>query len=238
MIKAANNRQFEKLFHLYNKQLISKNFHGLYQLKNSVPPPKNGAIIMVNHSSWWDPLMLFYLNHTLWHTDAVAMMDEAGLLRFPFFSKLGAFSVNSRSPRSVKYALDYASSRLREGKNVFLFPQGNEYPLEKRPLSFFGGAGYLKWRVPTAPVVPVVFYHGLFHEQRPEWFVHSALPLEGAPSWNRKRWTLEAEKIMTLELEFLKQAVLEGSSFNPLLQGKIGFAQRWENTKRYLGVIK
>lgn len=238
MIKAEHQNSFALFFHQYNRWLLKRSFHSISITGASAALPEKGSLILMNHSSWWDPLILFYLNQTIWKKNAVAMMGEEGLRRFPFFRKLGAFSVDPQSPRSVIESLNYASEQLQSGRHVFLFPQGKETPLEKRPLHFFSGAGYLKEQVPDAPVVSVSFYHGLFHHQMPEWYVHTGIPMEGNSSWNRKRWTKEMEKQATDELNFLRGEVISGGNFQKIFHGKSGIGANWEKVKRKAGFSK
>lgn len=238
MIEADKKTAFESLFYQYNKWLLKRSFHSIMLSRQSAALPQEGSIVLLNHSSWWDPLVLFYCNQAIWKKDAVAMMGIEGLQRFPFFRRLGAFSVDPRSSKSVMESLNYSAAQLENNKHVFLFPQGEESPLEKRPLQFFSGAGYLKQKVPTAPVVNVSYYHGLFHHQLPEWFVHVSSPLQGETDWNRKIWTGAMENYATKELDTLRDWVLHGGEFQTILQGRAGIGQNWEKLKRKAGLSK
>ncbi|MGJ9382453.1 lysophospholipid acyltransferase family protein [Salipaludibacillus sp. CF4.18] len=122
MIKANRKTSFEKVFHLYNQRLLKKSFHQINITKDSYLPAKNNGIYFINHSSWWDALVLFYLNQSLLKLDAIAMMDSDGLHRFPFFSKLGAYSIDTKSRHSLVTSLQYSSEQLNRNKHLFLFP--------------------------------------------------------------------------------------------------------------------
>jgi len=80
----------------------------------------------------------YYLRH-----DVHVLMDEDGLRRFPFFRHLGAFSIQKGKLSDVRASLDYANRLLSEGKSVWVFPQGREYPQEQRPLEIGTGATML-----------------------------------------------------------------------------------------------
>jgi 1-acyl-sn-glycerol-3-phosphate acyltransferase len=124
MIAANKSRVFESLFYIYNRWLLRRSLRQILLRQDAYQPDKGTAgIYMINHSSWWDALILFYLNKTVMHVDAVAMMGEDGLRRFPFFRKLGAFSIDSSSRRDIKASLLYAKEQLAGGKSVFFFPQ-------------------------------------------------------------------------------------------------------------------
>ncbi|WP_280768326.1 lysophospholipid acyltransferase family protein [Salipaludibacillus daqingensis] len=234
MIKADKKKAFQKLFHFYNRFLISRSFHHISISKNSWVPTTNHGIYLMNHSSWWDSLILFYLNQEKLKLDGIAMMAEEGLQRFPFFRKIGAFSVDPTSRRSLLESLNYASDQLQHDKHLFLFPQGEESHLEKRPFTFFSGAAYLQEKVPSTPVIPIVFYHGLFHHQLPEWYIHIGQPMTFPEGANRKEKTFIFEQNVEDELNQLKQMVMsdQPDQFLVLLRGKQGIGQRWENMKK------
>ncbi|NJP38820.1 lysophospholipid acyltransferase family protein [Alkalicoccus luteus] len=234
MIEAARSPMFIRVFDKYNAWLIKRHFKKVYVSRSSVPLPDKPSILIVNHSSWWDPLFLFYYNERLWKRNSLAMMDEEGLNRYPFFAKLGAFSIGKRA-RSIHTSLQYAEQQLRNGNDIFLFPQGGENPLEE-PFSFFTGAGHLKHAVPEAPVVPVCFYHGFRHHQLPEWSMITGNPVHGAPSWNRRRWTDEMEQSMEETRSTLRRE-WNGSEkpFTIVTKGRAGIGESWENLKRRTG---
>ncbi|QKS71011.1 1-acyl-sn-glycerol-3-phosphate acyltransferase [Paenalkalicoccus suaedae] len=235
MIEATKSRSFTKIFHVYNTWLLKRSFHRLHLSTRSVRTDHQGAIYIINHSSWWDPLVLFYLNEAILHTDALAMMDQHGLTRFPFFKKIGAFSIDSSSKRDIMKSLSYAQRQLEEGKHVFIFPQGNEYPLEKRPLQFFAGVAHLKQALPNVPIIPITFYHTHLHHQLPEWFIQIGYPIELDVTKPRKQVTADIEQALTKELDLLKEDVInEAPTFAPLLSGKLGIGATLEKMKSTL----
>lgn len=238
MIKAEKNNLFIRLFHLYNRFLIGRSFHRLLLTKHStLPSGEIGAIYLINHSSWWDSLILFYLNTSVFKMDAIAMMDEDGLKRFPFFRKIGAFSVDRHSAKSLVSSLKYASGELGSGKHLFMFPQGGEMHLEQRPYSFFQGAAYLHDLNPDLPVIPISFYHGFFHHQFPEWYIHVGEPLSFYNVSGRRAKTDFFEMEMERQVAGLKQLVMadKQEKFITLFKGRRGVGERWESLKKRIG---
>ncbi len=234
MIEAKKSRYFNYVFHIYNRWLLRRSFNQVTLSKDSYEPEnKHGCIYMLNHSSWWDALILLYLNKTVLEADGIAMMGQEGLQRFPFFRKLGAFSIDTSSPGGIKSSLAYAAGQLARGKQLFIFPQGAETHLEKRPLRFFSGVAYLHEAVTEAPVVPILFYHGLFHHQLPDWYIHIGEPLVPDERWSRKDKTRYYETEMEKLLDNLKARVVEDRSdpFIPILRGRRGIGQTWSDLK-------
>ena len=64
------------------------------------------------------------------------MMDEPGLKQYPFFRKLGAFSINREQPKEIVQSLRYSKKLIDQNMPVWLFPQGEIQHQEIRPLEF------------------------------------------------------------------------------------------------------
>ncbi|GEL08471.1 lysophospholipid acyltransferase family protein [Salisediminibacterium halotolerans] len=238
MIKAAPNPYFEKLFCFYTKFLLQKHFRRIAITTDSYrPPPDIPAIYIINHSSWWDAIILFYLNQNVLQLNGRAMMSEDGLQRFPFFRKLGAFSIDSSSPKKIVASLQYAAEELQTGKHVFIFPQGDETPLEQRPVHFYDGTSYLLDKLPATPVIPIGFYHGLFHHQKPDWFIHIDDPIVFHEKLKLKEKTAVLESGLEKTVDTLRERILSGPNdplFEPVLSGRAGVAERFEKMKKML----
>ncbi|MBU9714745.1 lysophospholipid acyltransferase family protein [Evansella tamaricis] len=187
----------------------------------------------MNHSSWWDSIILFYLNKTLLKVDGIGMMSLEGLTRFPFFRKIGAFSVDRSSIRSMIHSLQYASKELTNGKHLFLFPQGEELHIETRPLRFLSGASYLHEKNKNIPIIPITFYHSLVHHQLPEWYIHIGDKMS-IPTTTRKETTSLMESIMEKNLDWLREKAINEhpGTFKLLLKGKESFADKLDLKRR------
>ncbi len=185
-------------------------------------------IVCANHSSWWDGYVAAVVERVL-SVDGYLMMEEAQLSRYFFFRWAGCFSVNRHNPRSALQSLHYAAKLLKErpGRMVWLFPQGEISPNDRRPLVFFTGAAYLA-RL-TAPVLlyPLATRIEYLAEQRPDLFISLGNPLlispdeAGTPGFV-KRCTKQLEECVTSELDTLRADVIASdfSSFRVLMGGR------------------
>ncbi|ANU22143.1 lysophospholipid acyltransferase family protein [Planococcus donghaensis] len=213
MIKATKSALFETGFNLYLTPLIRFSFSRL--LGQGVKAiPQKPVLFIANHSSWWDGLVFFYLNRTIWHHDIHMMMHEKGLKKYSYFRYLGAFSINREKPKEILTSLQYAEALLKQGKSVILFPQGDEFHLEKRPLTFQSGAAYLMEKCPEVSVVPMSFYYSFGHQQKPELWVrqHAVISNEEIAQLTRKEKTLYLQQLCTEQLDHLKSAVISENS--------------------------
>ncbi|KIL48844.1 hypothetical protein KP77_20550 [Jeotgalibacillus alimentarius] len=160
----------EKVLGAYLKWQLKKHFYRVH-LKDRQSHTEGSKLYIINHSSWWDGLIVFYLNRYHLKENAYAMMSKEGMEKFSFFSKIGAFPVDPASPKSIIRSLQFADARLNEKQSVWIFPQGREEHLEKRPLSFMNGPAYLLEKTPETEIIPVSCYYTFRHDQRPELFI-------------------------------------------------------------------
>ncbi|PRO66755.1 lysophospholipid acyltransferase family protein [Alkalicoccus urumqiensis] len=222
---------FPAVFHPYNTWLIKRHFSRVHLHRNSHAPASGRTIVVMNHSTWWDPLLLLYLNQRLWNLDGRALMDREGLDRFPFFEKVGALPVDTSTLQKTKESLAEASAVLDDEKPLFLFPQGREVPLGA-PIRISSGAAWLKTEVPDTRIYNMTFYHGLFHQQQPEWFVYVS-EITGAPSWSRKQWTSHIQTCMQEQFHFVQDQIFsrDQADWQTVLRGAEGIGAAWENVK-------
>lgn len=169
MKEANKSKLAESVFHTYvDHALIRRHFHRVLYRADDLPVP---GLMLATHSSWWDGMILFHLDQTCLYHDPYVMIDQAGLARFPFFSRLGAFSVDRTSFADIKTSLHYAKERLQNGSSVWMFPQGEERHQEDRPLRLASGATHLTRH--TDHVSLVAFYYSYGHEQQPDVYIRT-----------------------------------------------------------------
>ncbi|QGG46482.1 lysophospholipid acyltransferase family protein [Heliorestis convoluta] len=169
MIEASKSLWFKKLFYYYNAYyLLRRHFHALYLRGQVDPLPAKPALYIMNHSSWWDGLLVFHVVETCSQGDHYLMMDEEQMKKFRFFRRIGAFSINKKEGREIITSLDYGAHLLKQGASIWIFPQGDIYPLEKRPLQFQSGLGQILRQCSQVPVLPVTLYYSLCLHQKIE----------------------------------------------------------------------
>ena len=133
MIPARRSRVFIALFTRHVRSRIGKRFvamrvRGLEMVRERLR--ERAVIIVSNHTSWWDPLVVIHLAVTELRGESYAMMDAKNLRKFPFFAWIGAFGVDLDDPRDGARALRYAARLLKNrGALVWIFPQGTERPI-------------------------------------------------------------------------------------------------------------
>ena len=194
---------------------------GLTALRSVLDTEPGGTLFLANHSCWWDLFLVHYLNESI-PVDGYGMMEHFNMVRFGFFRRIGAFSVDRTDPSSVRASLDYAAGLLRAPRSgVWVFPQGTIATNDARPLAFQPGIRALVRRAGRVRVVAVAFRYDFWQDEHPE-----ALVRFGPPAWVDRTdlptliptW----ESRLTGELDALRGDSLtqDASRFEPLMHGR------------------
>ena len=193
---------------------------GLERLRAEIDADPSGTIFLANHSCWWDLFLVVLLNDVI-PVDGYGMMEHFNMLRFGFFRRIGAFSVDRTDPASVRASLEYASGLLKRPRaGVWLFPQGRMIGNDTRPLGFQPGLRLLVKNAAPVRVVPVAFRFEFWQDERPEAFVRfgasTRIEKADAPSVVERM-----ERRLTEELDSLKRDVTaqDHSQFTTILNG-------------------
>lgn len=210
MFKPAHKRRWLQWgFTRFNRVFLRYHFQNILVDAPENPSHKK-TLFLINHSTWWDPLFIFYLNDRIIRSDGYGMMHEDGIRRFPFFRSIGAYSVNSENRRHLIESLRYSMDLLQASKTVWIFPQGAEQPLEKRPLEFFSGIAYLAQKCPDIDVVPISLSYAFEHTKKPNAYIIIGEPLDKEHYMNldRKSMTKHFEKKAEKQLNILRERII------------------------------
>jgi 1-acyl-sn-glycerol-3-phosphate acyltransferase len=225
MIKAQKSRAFEHLFQCLNRWLLFQSFDCIFLRTPQHPiSMKKPTVYFVNHSNWWDALLIFQLNYSILHQEAFGMMSKQGLTQFPFFRKLGVFSVDRQSLREIKQSLDYAVELMHTDYNsLWIFPQGDVFHQEKRPLAFLPGLGYLFEKCKDVQWIPVTFYYSYALVRQPNIYIEIGSPLstEHTVHMSRADQLAHAQQILTRQLDRVREDIIHEriEEFKVLWQG-------------------
>ncbi|UQZ33901.1 hypothetical protein C2I18_10415 [Paenibacillus sp. PK3_47] len=171
MLEAARSKRFNALFYRYNSLYLLRRHFRFIGISGDLQPAEAAdrpVLYLMNHSSWWDGLLAYHAAGRSGGRDHYYMMEEEQLRKYAFFRKIGAYSINRHSSSDIGVSLRYTAKLLREGGNVWIYPEGEILPLEHRPLVLKEGAAMVLRLCPEAAVVPVTLYHGLFFHSKPE----------------------------------------------------------------------
>jgi 1-acyl-sn-glycerol-3-phosphate acyltransferase len=214
MITAKKNSVIGSAFRLYHQRLLKKHFYKIHLrgIKNlSLINGNLSCIFYANHSNWWDGFIAYFLTHRILKEDDYLMMDIEQMRKYPFFKYIGVFSVDRSNPSSALQSIEYAASLLKNKKrSLWIFPQGEMAPQDKRPLDFFRGISKLTEKTGPLNIVPVALRYEFLMEQRPEIFISISKPVSDHSSY--KALTAKLEKELTEELDKLRNDIVNGDT--------------------------
>ena len=220
MLEANKSLWFEKIFAVYNRNLLKRRFNslqvsGLKFLKKK--GDKTPLIIYANHSSWWDGLTAFQISRQT-GLDSFIMMEEKQLKKLRLFRKLGAFSVVRENNREALKSINYSIQILEQNpkRTLWIFPQGEISPNDARPLRFYNGLARIIKRLEKCSVISLAMRYEFLGEYKPDIFVKiekvdlSAADLKLKPQ--------EISDILAVKLsdnlDELKTEIVNGNSSN------------------------
>jgi 1-acyl-sn-glycerol-3-phosphate acyltransferase len=126
MLYDKKNFFINRFMHHYIRWIVGRHFHKLSFNSIEVDPQKS-ILLIGNHFSFWDGLILYCVNAQLLKKKLHVMMLEDTARKTPALRYAGAFSVNKNS-RDVLQSINYAAGLLDDPQNlVLIFPQGKLY---------------------------------------------------------------------------------------------------------------
>jgi len=171
-IPAKESAFYIHFFAWYSKFLTRIRFQNVFIENRYEPGGDSKTIYFLNHSSWWDGLIPLLLNHFVFKQKARALMEDKQMRNHPFFSKIGAFSINLDEPRATIQSLRYALSSLeRENSSLFIYPEGEFGDGCEQNIKFKPGLAWLVKRLPFVDIVPVAIHQNNFRHSKSELFI-------------------------------------------------------------------
>ena len=213
MLTAEKSRWIEKLFAVYNRNLLKRRFNSLrvcgleyLTAKNSQMP----LIIYANHSSWWDGIVAYEISQAA-NLDFFVMMEEKQLKNLFLFRKLGAFSVVRENLRSAIESLHYAANLLKTDsrRTLWIFPQGEILPNDTRPLRFYRGFAKIAEKVGRCSMMAVSMRYEFLGSYKPDVFVKISRmqEFEINSQKNSRSIAAQAADQTSQNLDFLKSEI-------------------------------
>lgn len=172
MIEARSSKCAHALIHWYIRRIASADFADL-RLLGETPSidPNRPLVVTPNHSSWWDGFWCYLLNRATHRRPTYFLMLEKELSKYPYFSRVGCFSIRPESAKSILTTFRYIEALLaKEPQSVlYYFPQGELRPDVAGTLELKRGIERLKLPDDTA-IQPTVFRVEYLSSRKPTVF--------------------------------------------------------------------
>lgn len=187
---------------------------------NKINPDKP-TIIYAPHSCWWDGILAYYLNRKVLKLDTIGMMED--LHAMPFLRKIGAFSVDKKSPKVIKESLNFAIQNLDSAKKaLFIYPQGIIRPQDYTNFKFSSGISYIASNLEGVNLVPLAIRYCFLRATSPEILIDISEPIFLQKIENRKEITknLQENFLNILEKQRLEIANCDLDGYITVLKQK------------------
>ncbi len=229
-------------FRRYVRRYVRKHFHAVRVSNTSSPLPPDDAplLVVMNHPSWWDPMIAVLLLDLFPRHTHYGAIDAAMLKKYWAFSKLGFFGVDQTSLRGAAEFLRTGTEILTTDRRaVWVTAQGDFADVRTRPLNLRSGVGHLAARMSRGWVVPIALEYTFWTESKPEALVRvgSPLPLVGEGG---KSWTARIEAALTASLDTLnaETASRDPAKFTELLGGTAGVGGVYDAFRRSVALLR
>jgi 1-acyl-sn-glycerol-3-phosphate acyltransferase len=216
-------------FRKYATGYVRKHFHAVRLSKSggNFPATDEPLLVVLNHPSWWDPLVGIVLSRELPDRDQFAAIDAVAVRQYRFFTKLGFVGVDTKSLRGAAEFLRAGTAILSQPRTVFwVTSQGRFTDVRERPLALQSGVGHLAARLTAGVALPVALEYTFWTESTPEALVRIGEPLRIAdrPGLRGQEWTELIEAALTRNLDALNAEAMrrDPALFRELLSGKSG----------------
>ena len=193
-IPANESRPVIWFFERYTEWLLRRRFKQVWVKQKYTPGPTSKTVYFLNHNMWWDGLLPLYLNRHFFHQNARALMEDKQMKQHPFFSKIGAFSINLEDPRSALRSLRYAvESMQRDQACLFIYPEGKITPVSGQKPEFKKGLAWLYQQLPDIDFVPIGIYPHFMRNDKPELYfsIGNRIELDNSLSKSELSYLLE-----------------------------------------------
>lgn len=183
------------------------------------------AIVVMNHASWWDPLVGLWLANRLTPRRVLSAPMELRQLRtFAFFRRLGVFGLDPDHPGAIDALTAYVQSlcAAQPRSTLWITPQG-QFADVRTPVRVRPGAAAAAARLGLTRVVSVAIEYGFWTDRRPEVFLRVAQvhAPEGPARGSTATWTRTLTDAMQANADALAALVMarDAAGFDVLLGG-------------------
>jgi len=233
------------LFQWYARRYVGKHFHAVRLSRSGFRPgpdegPDGPVIGVVNHPSWWDPL-IGLVTIRLWQgRPHYAPMAADGLAKYPFLGRLGFFAIEPGSARGGRAFLRAGGAILADPRAMlWVTAQGHFTDARVRPTKLAGGVGHLAARQRTGFALPMALEYAFWDERTPEAFVRFGPPIplgavEPGSDPSPAGWTARLERGLQAAQDALAEETLsrDPSRFDLLLGGAAGVGGVYDAWRR------
>ena len=216
-------------FFIYVSRYVSKRLHAVRIAREGSLPltPPGPLLIVMNHPSWWDPLIGFVIADLIPDREHYAPIDSHALVKYRFFERLGFFGIEPRSVRGTRAFLRICESIFAEGRPesaIWITAQGTFVDPRARPVTIRPGVSRLATRLVRGTILPLAIELTFWEERSPEALTRFGKPIAIVPGTSSDDYQRLIEAELESALDSLAQDSIsrDPARFEILLKGRSG----------------
>jgi 1-acyl-sn-glycerol-3-phosphate acyltransferase len=222
------SRTLLRAFAWYGDRFVRRHVHTV-RLAGVRPAPGTGPLMVVlNHPSWWDPMIALVLALRLWpEREHYAPIDAKALERYRFFARLGFFGLDPESPAGARSFLRRVDAIFaRPAPVLWITAQGRFADPRERPAGLRAGAGHAARRLRSGTILPLALEYPFWEERSPEALCRFGEPLAVDDGSMREAgdWSGEIERRLIAAQDALAVPAMmrDRAAFETILAGRAG----------------
>lgn len=224
---------------------VGKRMHAVRVARsNPLPAAPGGPLIVVlNHPSWWDPMIGAVVARRLAGRHHFAPIDAKGLAVYPVLGRLGFFGVDIDNASGARGFLRQASAILEDPNGVlWVTAQGTFVDPRARPVRIKRGVGHLIHRLNHVTIWTMALEYPFWNERTPEALIGFGPPIlvESGSSLTPSDWTARIEQNLEASQNQLAEAAIsrDPALFDTILGGKAGVGGMYGLWQRFKAVVQ
>jgi 1-acyl-sn-glycerol-3-phosphate acyltransferase len=217
---------------------MGRNFHAVRLARAGKPAEPGGrpVVVVLNHPSWWDPLMGVVLAELFAGYRHYVPIAAGALKQYRLFESLGFFGVEHTPEGALAFLRTSTAILSRPYHALWVTAQGHFTDPRQRPVQFRPGVGHLLRRLHDAVVLPLAIEYPFWQERYPEALAHFGAPIfvGDGREHTAQQWLGRVESGLTGALDALAVEAMsrDPGRFEVLLGGNVGIGGVYDLWRR------
>jgi 1-acyl-sn-glycerol-3-phosphate acyltransferase len=206
--------------------------------------PAGAVIIVLNHPSWWDPMIGFVLTELMPASRThYAPIEAGGLAQYPFLERLGFFGVEVGTTRgSMAFFRRSQAIMARPESVLWITAQGEFVDPRERPTRLKEGVGHLVHRLSNATIIPLALEYPFWNDRCPEALARFGNPIRvnTGRQFSPAVWTALMEQALQDTQDQLGEEARrrDPEAFTSILGGTAGVGGVYDLWRRTLSLVR
>jgi 1-acyl-sn-glycerol-3-phosphate acyltransferase len=227
LVPATPSARFSRVFTVWVRGMMRRDFASVRLARGSagclerIEAHPGPAIVLLNHASWWDPLIGLVLAQRFAPTRTLASpIDADQLAKFRFMRRLGLFGLDPTHPDALDLFVEHCGRLFRDEPRTLLglTPQG-AFADVRAPVRLRPGAASVAARLGGVMVVSIACELPFWFDRRPELLIR-AEACEAPETPGTTAWLRAMTRVMRRNAEALAERSIarDDGAFEPLFE--------------------